>query len=106
MEARIVSLRTHCLCHLRNQLIAAIRQHGLTVRIALFSAAIVLAGFAVWHLVRTPFLVHRSADVEGEIPHWGFGVVGVFVLLAIIGGGYEFFNTYLAGDAITSHCSG
>jgi hypothetical protein len=61
------------------------------LKVGLWSAGVVLAVFALWHLARTPFLVHRAAtDTGEEIPHWGFGAVGVLIVLAIISGGYEF----------------
>lgn len=58
-------------------------------QIALLATAGTLGGFALWHLVRTPWLVHRSSQAPGEsIPHWALGIVGITVLCALIVGGF------------------
>jgi hypothetical protein len=57
--------------------------------VALISTALTLAAFAVWHLLRTPWLVHRQtiAD-EKSAAHWGFGILGIAVLAGLVGGAY------------------
>jgi hypothetical protein len=70
---------------------------GTNLKIALLSAAIVLTAFALWHLVRTPLLVHRVVTEADETPHFGFGVLGIFVLVAIVIGAYQFSVYYWPG---------
>jgi hypothetical protein len=58
-------------------------------QIALVATAIALAGFALWHLLRTPWLVHRgSQSAEESTPHWALGIVGIAVLCALIVGAF------------------
>jgi hypothetical protein len=58
-------------------------------QIALVATAITLAGFALWHLLRTPWLVHRSSQsAEESTPHWVSGIVGITVLCALIVGAF------------------
>lgn len=48
-----------------------------------------LAVFALWHLVRTPWLVHRAVNSAPEqTTHWISGVFGVLVLTALGIGAY------------------
>ncbi len=56
-------------------------------RIALISTALTLAAFALWHLVRTPWLIHRhtiSAPTRELKDHWGFGILGISVIAAML----------------------
>ncbi|SRR6266478_3153891 len=58
-------------------------------QIAFVATALTLAGFAVCHLLRTPWLVHRSLQSTKEsTPHWALGVVGIAVLSALIAGAF------------------
>jgi hypothetical protein len=58
-------------------------------QIAFVATALTLAGFALWHLLRTPWLVHRSLQSTKEsTPHWALGVVGIAVLSALIAGAF------------------
>jgi hypothetical protein len=56
-------------------------------KIAFLATTLTLAGFALWHLVRTPWLVHRALNSATESNnHWAFGVFGVAVLVALVVG--------------------
>ena len=58
-------------------------------QIAFVATALTLAVFAVWHLIRTPWIVHRSLQSAGESPpHWALGIVGIAVLGALVVGGF------------------
>jgi hypothetical protein len=58
-------------------------------QIAFVATALTLAGFALWHLLRTPWLVHRGLQSTKEsTPHWAFGIVGIAVLSALIAGAF------------------
>jgi hypothetical protein len=52
--------------------------------IALVSLAGWLALFATIHLIQTPWLVH--CDTERQKTHWGFGIVGLVLVVLITGG--------------------
>lgn len=57
---------------------------------ASISTALTLAAFAVWHLLRTPWLVHRETiAAERSVGHRGFGVLGIAVLAGLVGGAYS-----------------
>jgi hypothetical protein len=83
----------------RSELLASvlvlIATYGLTVhenptawrdfQTALLAVAITLGGFALWHIVRSPWLVHRSAIIaEKTQDHWGFGVFGITIITALM----------------------
>jgi hypothetical protein len=56
-------------------------------QIAFAATAVTLASFALWHLLRTPWPVHRSLQSTKEsTPHWALGIVGIAVLSALIVG--------------------
>jgi hypothetical protein len=56
-------------------------------QIAFVATAITLAAFALWHLLRTPWLVHYNLHSrEDSTPHWALGTVGIAVLGALIAG--------------------
>jgi hypothetical protein len=58
-------------------------------QITFVATALTLAGFALWHLIRTPWLVHRDVNSNEELTvHWTFGVVGIGVLAGLIAGAY------------------
>jgi hypothetical protein len=57
--------------------------------IAFLATALTLAAFALWHLIRTPWIVHRSANAGDEPSlHRGFGIFGVAVLVGLLAGGF------------------
>jgi hypothetical protein len=62
---------------------------GRNFKIALLATVLTLAGFALWHLVRTPWLVHREVSAE-ETPatRWSFGIFGIAVLIGLIAGAF------------------
>jgi hypothetical protein len=53
--------------------------------IAMVSLVGWLAIFAFGHLIRTPWLVHRSIGVEMET-HWGFGIMGIAIAMLMVAG--------------------
>lgn len=58
-------------------------------KIAFLATALTLAAFAFWHLIRTPWIVHRSANTGDEPTlHWSFAIFGIAVLFGLIAGGY------------------
>ena len=58
-------------------------------KVAFLATVLTLAGFALWHLVRTPWLVHRAVNSPEEATiHWSSGVLGVMVLAGLIVGVY------------------
>src|SRR6266446_5363998 len=61
------------------------------LQIAFLSSGIGLAVFALWHLIRAPFLAHANATVgnpNDPPPAYGYGILGILVLLAMaVGGG-------------------
>lgn len=60
-----------------------------SLKIALQSAGVVLGVFAIFHLVKTPYLVHtESGEKSVQQAHWLFGMVGVFALGALAFGCY------------------
>lgn len=66
-------------------------------RVALISIGFTLAAFALGHLVRTPWLVHRvTIGAEESNEHWGFGVLGAVVLVGVLGGGAWYWRQQIA----------
>jgi hypothetical protein len=60
-----------------------------SLKVALQSAGVVLGLFTIFHLVKTPYLVHtESGEKSLQQTHWSFGVAGVFVLGALAFGCY------------------
>ena len=58
-------------------------------KVAFLATAITLAAFAFWHLVRTPWLVHRSVNASAEATiHWSSAVFGIVVLIGLGAGVY------------------
>lgn len=58
-------------------------------KLAFLATAITLAAFAFWHLVRTPWLVHRSVNASSEATiHWSSAVFGIVVLIGLGAGVY------------------
>ncbi len=56
--------------------------------VAVEASLIVFAGFVIVQLFRTPFLLHRertdSISGDQRSVHWGYGVIGVALLLALV----------------------
>ena len=72
-------------------LLIAVADYGITVYddpqawknlvVILQASAFVLGGFGVWHIIRTPFLVHRETVKGNRVSdHWGFGILGIVAL--------------------------
>ncbi len=62
-------------------------------RTALFATALALGCFAIWHLLRVPFLLHKSVNVPNGASENHPALAGIFGVLVIAGvfiGGYEF----------------
>lgn len=57
-------------------------------RIILISTAITFGLFGVGHVIRAPWLIHRreSETQEESSEHWGFGILGVGAIVAILVG--------------------
>jgi hypothetical protein len=64
-------------------------------KVVLIATVFTLGAFALWHLVRAPWLVHRrSIGIEQTNEHWGFGVLGVALIAGVLVGAY-FSGLYL-----------
>jgi hypothetical protein len=64
-------------------------------QIVFLATALTLGAFALWHLLRTPWLVHRAVNSTDESRvHWVFGIVGIAVLAGLMAGA-AFFIAYL-----------
>lgn len=73
-----------------------------TLKTALIATAITLGAFTIWHLVRTPWLVHRSTiGKERPNEHWAFGVFGVGVIAFLLFGSYSLTSYVLALRSIS-----
>lgn len=73
---------------------------GRNFKIALIATVLTLAAFALWHLVRTPWLVHREAGAEqAPARHWSFGIFGVAVVIGLIGGAFALIGYLLVVPA-------
>lgn len=58
------------------------------LKTAFLSTALTLGGFAIWHLLRTPWLAHQVAiGKEAPKEQWIFGVLGITVMAGILVGG-------------------
>lgn len=57
---------------------------------ALLATGLTLGVFAIWHLVRTSWLVHKSVhqEVEKE-PGTLAGIFGIFIFIGLFAGGYN-----------------
>jgi hypothetical protein len=54
------------------------------------ASAYVLGGFAVWHIIRTPLLIHRYTIKQERVSdNLGFGVLGLIALGALVVGIYH-----------------
>jgi hypothetical protein len=70
-------------------------------RTALLATALTLGAFALWHLVRIPWLIHRRVIRREEVgEHWFFGVLGVTVMAALLFGGYSLASSLLQMRAL------
>jgi hypothetical protein len=60
-------------------------------RTALLATGLTLGSFALWHLVRVPFLLHRSVHAAGDTSDPGplAGAFGILVIAGVFIGGYE-----------------
>ncbi len=58
---------------------------------ALLATGLTLGCFALWHLIRVPFLLHQSVHGtdDNSDPGFLFGMLGIAVLAALFVGGYE-----------------
>jgi hypothetical protein len=71
-------------------------------RTALLATAFTLGSFALWHLVRIPWLTHQQVTSREDIAkHWGFGVLGVTVMAALLFGSYSLASLVLEMRAIS-----
>jgi len=56
---------------------------------ALAATGLALGFFAIWHILRLPWLLHKSVHAQGEPqPGWGAGVFGVVIIVGLLTGGY------------------
>jgi hypothetical protein len=59
-------------------------------RTGLLATALTLGCFVIWHIVRLPWLVHKSVQTAGEEePGFLAGVFGILILAALFVGSYE-----------------
>src|ERR1700690_3520700 len=58
-------------------------------RTAILATALTLGCFVVWHMIRLPWLVHRSVHAKGESePGLLAGAFGIVIIAAMFTGGY------------------
>jgi hypothetical protein len=58
-------------------------------KVVLIATAVTLGAFALWHLLRSPWLVHCRMIAQEEFKdHWTFGVLGVCVLAGVLAGAH------------------
>jgi hypothetical protein len=80
--------------------VVSVIAYGLTVKedptawknfkVALIATAITLGAFAIWHSLRSPWLVHSRMIAQEETKdHWFFGVLGICVMAGILTGGFS-----------------
>jgi hypothetical protein len=75
---------------------------------ALLATGMTLSAFAMWHLLRVPFLLHRSVHAAGDTSDPGFlsGVFGVIVIVCAFTGAYrlgaELWNAKPLGEITSS----
>lgn len=71
--------------------VAVISNNWKDFRTALFATGLTLGVFAVWHLLRVPFLLHQSVHKGGDTSEPGrlAGVFGMVIILGGFSGGYE-----------------
>lgn len=56
---------------------------------ALLATALTLSCFAIWHLLRAPFLLHKQILGAEEEPSAGAGIFGLLIVIGLVVGGYE-----------------
>jgi hypothetical protein len=54
------------------------------LRIALLASGIVLAFFVIWHLIRTPWLLHQDVSVGATPVGKRYGVLGAVIVLCLL----------------------
>jgi len=63
------------------------------------SMVIAVWGIALWHVLRTPWLLHKEVLTVGggtRKVHWGHGLFGMVVLAGVLGGGGLYARKHLA----------
>src|SRR4029077_13309315 len=62
------------------------------------SMVIAVGGIALWHVLRTPWLLHKEASGGTGMSHvhWGHGLFGMAVLAGVLGGGGLYARKQLA----------
>ncbi len=69
---------------------------------AIFATGLTLGCFAIWHLLRVPWLLHRSVMDEEKSPGFFASATGVIVLASIFVGGYQLGRTVWRARPATS----
>jgi hypothetical protein len=70
------------------------------LKIALSAGLIVFAAYALFHLLRTPYLLYRET-VQADPPidvWWGFGILGISLVLGLLYGGIRLVTNVLIGS--------
>jgi len=82
--AALVAAGSYLLIHRVNAVV------WTTFKTAGLSMVIAIGGIALWHVLRTPWLLHKEAlsagGGTGDV-HWGHGLFGMVVLAGVLGGG-------------------
>jgi hypothetical protein len=63
------------------------------------SMVVAISAIALWHLLRTPWLLHKEASIAGggiRKVHWAHGLFGMVVLAGVLGGGGLYARKQLA----------
>jgi hypothetical protein len=72
-------------------LVAAKRDSGALVNLreGLLTSALIFGVFALWHLAKTPWLIHsRTTKQEQPTERWAAGLGGIAVLISMLVGAY------------------
>jgi len=70
--------------------VAALTGGWKDFRTAVLATALTLGCFVIWHIVRLPWLAHRSTHATGgSEPGFLAGALGVFIIVAMFLGGYK-----------------
>lgn len=58
------------------------------LKLVLLATALTMFLFALWHLVHSPWLLHKMIMERDASEHWAWGMLGIVALVAILFSGY------------------
>jgi hypothetical protein len=82
--------RREFLVSLASAVVAGVIEHLIyhssweSLTVAIYSAVIVLTCFALWHFIRSPWLIQK----EAEIPNSWYGFIGLAAMVGLVLGGF------------------